>query len=109
MRDSASTRMVWDAFKTYIRGVIILARAYGDKECITTREVMLKSLEDLDKLHKRMKRIKHYEEYQQISKLLKTMNAKSIAKGLMYGRQKCFLSIKNILSFKSTCGKSGYE
>lgn len=84
---SVSIEVLWYAFKAYIRGVIISAKANRDKEHTSTREALIKLLENLDKLHKMMQEIKYHEEYQQVLKLLDVVDAKSIVKGLMYGRQ----------------------
>lgn len=88
--ESASTMVFWDAFKAYIRGVKISVKAHADKEQVSTREALIRKLEDLDKLNKTSQRIEYYEEYQQLLKKLKVVDTKCIARGLTYGRQKYF-------------------
>lgn len=89
-KNSAPTQIIWDTFKTYIKGVLTAIKAVKNKAKNISRLLLLQKIADLEALHKQMSTRDTAEEISWLYHQVTMIDVLEIAQSLMYAKQTAF-------------------
>lgn len=87
---SSSVELVWDSFKSYVRGILILYKEYWDKSRGLHRVKLLQNIQRWEDLNKVQVTLEITQCLKKPYEDLKVLDAREIAQEMLYSQQRMF-------------------